>query len=144
MKDNLFTEVGGMPCLNRVHKIFYDKLLCHPWLKEFFIRTPQPHLESQQSDFMARLFGGPNVYSGRLPKSAHVHMYITEDVFMERHRVLEQSLTEAGIPENLKKRWLSYDMGMKKALVKSSISECEGRFKTDPIISVQARVGGAV
>jgi len=37
----------------------------------------------------------------------------------------------------LKERWLDQDMGMKNALVKNDISECEGRYKTEPIIVVE-------
>ncbi len=136
MAETLFAELGGMPCLDRVHTIFYDKLLNHPWLKDFFKGVPRSHLESQQSEFMAGIFGGPQIYSGRPPLSAHVHMFITEEVFLTRHELLDQSLTEAGIPPGLKKRWLSHDMGMKRALVKTSLSECEGRYKNEPVIVV--------
>ena len=137
MADSLFEELGGMPCLDRVHKIFYDKLLAHPWLKGFFEGKQRWHLEEQQSHFMSRLFGGPLIYSGRMPKSAHTHMFITEEMFMVRHALLEESLTEAGIAPDLKARWLEYDLGMKKALVKNDISECFGRYKTEPIITVE-------
>jgi ferredoxin-NADP reductase len=35
----------------------------------------------------------------------------------------------------LKERWLRYDMGTKAAIVKTSIDECEGRYKNEkPII----------
>ncbi len=137
MAETLFDELGGMPCLDRVHVVFYDKLLKHPWLKGFFADKQRHDLESQQSSFMSRLFGGPNMYSGRLPKGAHTHMFITEEIFMARHEILDQTLSEMGIRPDLKQRWLAYDMGMKKALVKDSLSQCEGRYKTEPIIVVE-------
>lgn len=137
MADTLFDELGGMPCLEQVHKIFYQKLLNHPWLKGFFEGVPRSHLESQQSEFMAGVFGGPKTYGGRPPKSAHVHMYITEEIFLTRHKLLEQSLTEAKIRPDLKEKWLTCDMRMKKLLVKNSISECAGRYKSEAIIVVE-------
>jgi len=137
MADTLFDELGGMPCLANVHKIFYEKLLTHPWLKAFFAGVPRSHLESQQTEFMAGVFGGPKIYCGRAPKSAHVHLFITEEAFLIRHGLLEQSLTEANIRPDLKERWLAHDRKMKKVLVKSSISECDGRYKNEPIISVE-------
>jgi len=137
MADTLFDELGGMPCLEKVHVLFYEKLLKHPWLKGFFKDKRREDLESQQSEFMKRLFGGALTYSGRMPKAAHIHMFITEEVFMVRHEILDQTLTEMGIRSDLKKRWLDYDMGMKRALVKSDISECAGRYKTEPIIVVE-------
>lgn len=137
MADTLFDELGGMPCLEKVHVLFYEKLLKHPWLKGFFTGMRRENLESQQSEFMKRLFGGSRTYSGRMPKAAHIHMFITEEVFMVRHEILDETLTEIGVRSDLKKRWLDYDMGMKKALVKNDISECAGRFKTEPIIVVE-------
>ncbi len=137
MSDIFLNELGGMPCLEKVHKIFYDKLLNHPWLKEFFKGVPRAHLESQQSDFMSGVFGGPKIYGGRAPKSAHIHMFITEDVFLIRHKLLEQSLIEARIRPDLREIWLDYDMKMKKLLVKSSISECKGRYNSEAIIVVE-------
>ena len=126
-----------MSCLEQVHEIFYDKLLNHPWLKGFFEGVPRSHLEAQQSEFMSGVFGGPKIYGGRAPKAAHVHMFIAEEVFLTRHELLEQSLTEAGIRPDLKERWLTCDMNMKKLLVKNSVSECEGRYKTEAIIVVE-------
>ncbi len=137
MSESFFEELGGMPCLQRVHRIFYDKLLAHPWLKGFFKGVPRSHLEGQQSDFMCGVFGGPKVYGGRSPKDAHVHLFITEEVFLTRHELLRQALTEAGIRTDLKERWLTYDMRMIKVLVKNSISECKGRYNTEPVIAVE-------
>jgi len=60
--------------------------------------------------------------------------------FLLRHELLEQSLTETGILPDLKERWLKYDIGMKKALVKDSISECAGRFKSEAVVVVERPV----
>lgn len=137
MPDTLLNDLGGMPCLEKVHKIFYGKLLSDPWLKDFFEGVPRSHLESQQSEFMSAVFGGPNIYRGRPPKSAHCHIFITEEVFLTRHKLLEQSLTEAGVRPDLIERWLIYDMRMKNVLVKTSVSECKGRYKNEPVISIK-------
>jgi truncated hemoglobin YjbI len=135
--EDLFDRLGGMPAIRKVHTIFYDKILSHPWLKTFFKGVPRPHLESQQSEFMAGLFGGPLIYGGRPPATAHVHMFITEEVFQIRHDLLALSLTEAQIPPDLRERWLRHDMAMKRALVKKSVDECEGRYRSEPVIVVE-------
>jgi truncated hemoglobin YjbI len=137
MADTFFDQLGGMPVVEKVHTIFYEKLLSHPWLKDFFKGVPRQHLESQQSEFMSGVFGGPKIYGGRAPKAAHTHMFITEEVFLTRHDLLAQSLTEANVEPDLREKWLAYDMNMKKLLVKNSPSECEGRYKSEPIIVVE-------
>ncbi len=137
MADTLFDELGGMACLEKVHRIFYGKLLSDSWLKGFFDGVPRPHLEAQQSDFMAGLFGGPKVYAGKLPRSAHKHMFITEEVFLARHDLLKQSLVEASVRPDLMARWLDYDMRMKKALVKASVEDCEQRYNNEAVLVVE-------
>ncbi len=129
-------EVGGRACLERVHVILYDKLLSHPWLKGFFVGIERWHLEVQQTDFMADLFGGHPCYSGRLPMNAHQHLFITEEVFMIRHSLLAEALSEAKVADEHKERWLEFDMGFKAAVVKSSVDECEGRYRTEKVIVV--------
>ncbi len=67
----LYNRLGGKPTFVKVHKIFYDKAYADPWLRKFFTDKPQEVLESQQTDFMVQLMGGPKAYGGKSPKSAH-------------------------------------------------------------------------
>ncbi len=129
-------EVGGRACLERVHKILYDKLLSHPWLKGFFVGMERWHLEIQQTDFMADLFGGVACYGGRMPMRAHQHLFITEEAFMIRHNLLAETLSEANVSDDHQEVWLRYDMGMKAAIVKNSVDECEGRYRTEKVLVV--------
>ena len=42
MEDNtLFAEIGGRAVLEKVHKVFYDELYAHPWLKNFLNITAE-------------------------------------------------------------------------------------------------------
>jgi len=136
MMPNFYDEIGGRTCIEKVHVLLYDRLLSDPWLEDFFTNNDRWHLEVQQTDFMQGVFGGPHIYGSRIPKDAHTHIFITEEVFMRRHGFLEQSLTAAGVRQDLKERWLEYDIGFKRALVKNSVAECVGRYKLEPIISV--------
>ena len=129
-------EVGGKDRVAQVHKILYDKLLSHPWLKDFFVGLERWHLEDQQTDFMADLFGGVACYCGRAPMRAHQHLFITEEVFMIRHNLLAETLTESKVPDDLKQRWLQYDLGMKAAIVKKTVDECEGRYRNEKVLVV--------
>ena len=137
MAMSFIDEIGGKDCIARVHKILYSKLLSHPWLKDFFVGLERWHLEDQQTDFMADLFGGePKCYHGRLPMNAHQHIFITEEVFMIRHNLLAESLTEANVENSLKERWLQFDMSMKAAIIKETVDDCEGRYRTEKILVV--------
>jgi len=131
----LYDRLGGKPIFIKVHKNFYDKVYAHSWLRKFFTDKPQQLLEDQQTDFMTQLMGGPKVYGGKSPKSAHQHMLITEELFALRAQLLSDSIKEAGIADDLRKEWISADVALKKALVKSSIDECSVSYPTQSVLN---------
>lgn len=132
--QTLYDRLGGKATFIKVHKIFYDKAYAHPWLSKFFTDKPQQVLENQQTDFMVQLMGGPKVYGGKSPKFAHQHMMITEELFTLRARMLNESLKEAGIADDLRIGWMKADAALKKALVKTSIDECMKSYATQVIL----------
>ena len=123
MKQTLFDEVGGLPTLQKVHKIFYDKVYAHYWLKHFFIGHNQEAIENRQTSFIGKKMGGPVEYWGKDLKMAHRQMYITQELFDVRHELLKESLQEAGIPEELAERWLKIDSAFRRMIVKDSIED---------------------
>lgn len=127
----LFENLGGKTTLDRVHKVFYDKIYEHPWLKQFFVGLDQKVIEGQQTDFMTSNMGGGKIYSGAFPKNAHKHMFITEEIFEVRAGLLRDSLVECNVSDDLVERWLRIDQAFKKSLVKQDPTECEKRFFTD-------------
>lgn len=123
MKETLFDALGGYSTFESVHKIFYDKVFSHNWLKHYFVRQDQQLIERQQTFFMAEKMGGPKKYVGKLPKQTHIHMYITEELFDVRHMLLKESLEEANISEELTKRWLKIDYAFKRVIVDESLDK---------------------
>jgi hemoglobin len=134
MEDTTLLErVGGRPVLEHVHKVFYDKLYEHPWLKQFFSHVEQKTIENQQTDFMVSNMGGGKIYSGALPKNGHKHMFVTDELFDLRAEILKVSLAECGVQEDLAERWLRIDGAFRKSIVKQDPSQCEKRYFTDEI-----------
>ncbi len=121
MKQTLFDAVGGLPTLQRAHKIFYDKVYAHAWLKHFFAGHSQEAIENRQTSFMAENMGGPVEYWGKDMKTVHEAMYISRELFDLRHALLDASLQEAGVPEPLRARWLRIDGAFMKTIVKESL-----------------------
>lgn len=130
-------ELGGKPVLEKVHKIFYDKMYAHPWMGKFFADISQQVIENQQTDFMVQNFGGPSNYVGKLPIPAHKHMYITEEMFMVRQKMLEESLIEAGVSPEHRAKWLKIDGAFRPGIVKNKVEDCEKRFFTDEILIIE-------
>jgi len=131
----LYDRLGGKETLINVHKIFYDKVYAHQWLRKYFTDKPQEILESQQTDFMGQLIGGPKVYSGKSPKFAHQHMVISEELFELRSQMLSDSIKKAGINDELREEWLAADAALKRAILKSSEEECVRAYPNQPILN---------
>lgn len=133
--STLFDQIGGRPVLEKVHKVFYDKIYEHPWLKKYFENVEQKTIENQQTDFMVSNMGGGKIYSGALPKNGHKHMYITDELFELRAKLLEESLRECNLSEEHINRWLKIDGAFKGSFVKSKLEDCQKRFFTDEILN---------
>jgi hemoglobin len=122
---SLFESVGGLPALQKVHRIFYDKVYAHPWLGRFFAGHSQSAIEDRQTNFMAGKMGGDVVYRGKDIKVAHETMYITEELFEIRRALLDESIREAGIADDARERWLKIDSAFMKSVVKDSLEKFE-------------------
>jgi hemoglobin len=137
MEQSLFEEVGGFPTLQKVHKIFYDKVYAHEWLGRFFAEHEQKAIEDRQSSFMAEKMGSPVAYPGKEIRMVHEAMYITRELFDIREALLDEALKEAGVEEALRIRWLRIDGAFKKHIVKESVEsmyENDWKFKKPIII----------
>ncbi len=120
-KKSLFDELGGLPTLQKVHKIFYDKLYAHAWLKTFLTELNQMVIENRQTAFMAEKMGASIDYMGKQPKMAHRSMYITHELFDIRQQLLADSLQEFGLSQALSDRWLKIDNAFRGQIVNDSI-----------------------
>lgn len=131
---NEFEKLGGMEMLKKINKIFYDKIYAHPWIGLYFKDVPQETIESQQTDFMAQSLGGPAKYGGKFVLQAHVHINITEELFLLREQLLQEAFEEAGATEELRMKWNKIDNAFKKSILKNSVDDCKKRFNTDTIL----------
>lgn len=136
-KQSLYERIGGRPTLERVHKIFYDKLYSHPWLRGFFVGIDQTKIENQQSDFIAQLMGGPKMYGGRLPHHAHAHIYINDELFALRSQLLQESIIEAKVPQPEREEWITIDRSFKRAVIKQSPEACVKRYVDEDIVIIE-------
>lgn len=135
IKNESFERIGGRKILIDINKTFYDKVYKHPWLKQYFASIPQEHIEIQQVDFMQKVLGGDNIYVGKTPPASHTHMFITDELFEERKKLLCEAFDENNAPQELRDKWLSLDESFRRFIVKKSPEECVARFKTDPILN---------
>ena len=134
-KQALFESYGGRAMLEKVSKIFYDKIYSDAWLKNFFKHVPQEYIETQQVNFMQAALGGKNIFAGKTPPHAHKHIYITDDVYRAREKLLLESLKECNVSEALTKRWIEIEDAFYGRVVKTSIDECQVRHTDEGILN---------
>ncbi len=132
--DN-FEARGGRESLEKVCKVFYDKVYAHPWLKLYFEKIPQEHIERQQVNFMQKVLGGFDRYSGKTPPAAHKHMFITEELFQVRQQLLRDSFNELRFDRQLGEKWLAVDESFKPQLVRQDMSQCKPRFEAEGVVA---------
>ena len=120
----LFEEIGGVEVVQRVHTRLYTVLFDHPWLGKFFYGKNKEVLISKQTNFMVAAFGGPNEYVGEPPALAHMHMLVTEEMALEREKVLRKSVLDEGLSDDITQRWLKIDRSFWPAINKDSADEC--------------------
>ncbi len=132
---DLYNKLIDKNIINKINEVFYDKIYKHPWIGLFFKNVEQDFITQQQTDFMTGAFGGPQKYSGRIPSMAHPHLFITIELFELRTALLIEAFTETQAPQELIEAWLKIDNSFKNTIVKKDLSECSGRWNTDPILS---------
>jgi hemoglobin len=136
-EQTLYERLGGRPVLERVNRIFYDKVYAHPWLGQFFTGVDQGYIERQQTDLTSQAMGIAGAFHGTYPVPGHKHMFITRELYALRMELKAEALREAGIPADLAEAWLAIDRSFEEALVKHSPEECEKRHPADRIIVIR-------
>ncbi|MDH5718518.1 MAG: group 1 truncated hemoglobin [Spirochaetia bacterium] len=131
---SLYDRIGGMSVIEKVQKIFYDKVYNHNWLGLYFKHIDQKHIESQQAKFMSGLMGGPKIYMGSVPKEAHRIILATNELFDVRKGLLIESLKEANIGQSEIDEWIKKDEAFRSVIVKKSISDCKKVYDDEEII----------
>lgn len=99
MSETLFDKYGGIETFSAVVRNFYTKVLDSNLLEPYFRGTDMNHLMEHQTNFLAKVLGGPDLYQGRNILSAHKGLNISEAAFAEVAELLSDALEEADIED---------------------------------------------
>ena len=97
MGEALYDRYGGFTAVSGIVQDFYDRVLQSELLREYFKEVDMEGLIAHQTDFLCKVLGGPDNYSGRSLKAVHRGLNISAEAFEEVARCLEQSLDQAGV-----------------------------------------------
>ena len=76
-------QIGGAAAVKAAVDIFYVKVLADPLLKRFFDGVGMVKQKQHQARFLTKVFGGPDVYTGRTLAAAHKQMIIEKGLGLD-------------------------------------------------------------
>ncbi|GCE06992.1 group II truncated hemoglobin [Dictyobacter aurantiacus] len=99
----LYEWAGGMPALERLTTVFYQRVMEDSLLQPIFASMPKDHPQ-HVAWWLAEVFGGPAAYSGPYGGSHHSMMskhlgrHLTEEQRVRWAHMLGAAADEAGLP----------------------------------------------
>ena len=104
-EPTVFDWIGGMPALNRMTRIFYDRYVPQdPLLSPLFAHSAPDHPE-RVAKWLAEVFGGPKDYSEEFSGysamlSQHLGKVLTDEKRARWVELLMKSANDAGLPND--------------------------------------------
>jgi hemoglobin len=98
---SIYAQIGGAEAIETVVEDFYVRVLADDELAGFFTGTNMARLKGKQAEFFGAALGGPDPYTGAPMRQVHQGRGITAHHFALVAGHLSDSLTAAGVPEQL-------------------------------------------
>jgi hemoglobin len=112
-----YEVIGGEAKVRAVVRSLYDKLFDDPMVGFLFQGRDKDHIVEAQVAFTCGFLGGPQKYAGKPLPEAHASLPLLPGHFDRRHRLLEEVLSESGVPEVAKAVWLRIDENLRASVL---------------------------
>jgi hemoglobin len=114
--------IGGVDGMRRILQDFYDRLFIDPMIGFFFAGRDKHSLIEQQLAFTAsKAFGMPIAYRGKSVADAHRALPILTGHFDRRHTILQHTLRDHQVPDDIQAHWLAFDRSFRRALLRHHV-----------------------
>lgn len=91
----------------------------------FFRKVSRKHIKELEYQHAAEHLGGPVVYRGRPLGEAHRAHPIMGGQFARRKRILEQTLTQHGVPDDIRTAWLAHVESLREEVMGTRRDDCD-------------------
>lgn len=81
LKASLYHQLGGKKAINAAVDHFYTRVLADKQVNHFFEDVNMKRQANKQKEFLAAAFGGPEPWTGKDMRKAHIHLDLTEADF---------------------------------------------------------------
>lgn len=106
---NDYERIGQEEGLRRIVTDFIQRVYNDSIIGFFFAQIDQAQLIEREIEFASRHLGGPHTYQGKPLAQAHQPHPINLGHFHRRIWLLEQTLKDHHVPDELIQRWLDHD-----------------------------------
>ena len=106
MSETLFERLGGEEGIKNISSDVVDLHMKNPTIAARFAGTDAPKLKQTVTEFFIQGSGGPEVYTGKDMRTAHLHMNISDDEYMAAVDDLMTALDKNGIQQRAKEEVL--------------------------------------
>lgn len=106
----LYDDIGGAPVVRAALDAFYPRVLADATISAFFLGVDIERLKKTQEAFFAVTLGGPDAYTGRSLRDAHVRTRqrgANDAVFDHFLDVFEGVLVDLRLPPGKIGEWLA-------------------------------------
>ncbi|MBX3248871.1 MAG: group 1 truncated hemoglobin [Myxococcales bacterium] len=123
-----FERIGGEAALRPIIDAFVDRCFDDLMIGFHFRRASRERVKHFEYEHAAEHLGAPVRYSGRPIQQAHGPHAIFGGHFERRLVILGEVLERAGVPADVKERWLETQRALRAEVTADRGSECdEGR-----------------
>jgi hemoglobin len=130
-EPSFFERLGGEPVLRRIVDRFVDRVFDDPMIGFFFGNASRERIKEKEYEFAARHLGADVPYTGKPIRDAHAPHGIMGGQFMRRLKILEDTLTDLGVAEDITRHWLEQNEKLRPLVTRDAGSHCDGQEPDD-------------
>lgn len=122
---SLFERLGGEARLRAIIDVFVDRVMDDVMIGFFFRKVDRGALKRREYEFAAAHLGAGTPYGGRPLDEAHAPHPIMGGQFNRRMKLLERTLADLNVPEEIAREWLAHNERMRPLITRDPSNLCD-------------------
>ncbi len=118
-----YERLGGEEGLRVVIEDFMARVFADDMIGFLFEGKPKRRIVEMELRLAVEQLGGPKPYTGRSMKEAHRRSPILGGHFARRRKILQNTLEDHGVDEDVIARWLGHVDGLRDEVLGAGVSE---------------------
>lgn len=118
-------RLGGRVRLEELISVFIDRVTTDPMIGFLFRNVNKDVLKAREVSFAESQLGG-SAYGGRPLREAHTRHRIMGGQFNRRLVLLDKTLRDFEVPEDIRGRWLEHTRALRAEITRDGSDECIG------------------